>query len=106
MSTSHIELRVSDPGIGITPSFLPHVFDRFRQADASSTRLHSGMGIGLAIVRQLVELHGGTVGVSSPGKDKGATFLVRLPIRILHHPAESIVDALPSQPAAKKSVDL
>src|SRR5262249_8792875 len=68
-----------DTGSGIDPAFLPHVFDRFRQADGSSTREHRGLGLGLAIVRQLVELHGGTVHADSPGSGQGAAFSVRLP---------------------------
>ena len=74
-----VELRVSDTGAGIAAPFLPHVFDRFRQADSSSTRAHGGLGLGLAIVRHLVELHGGTVAAESPGPGRGATFRVRLP---------------------------
>ncbi|HEY7410017.1 MAG TPA: ATP-binding protein [Vicinamibacteria bacterium] len=74
------EIEVRDDGKGITPEFLPHVFDRFRQADASTTRRHGGLGLGLAIVRHLVELHGGTVSVASPGQDRGAAFTVRLPL--------------------------
>jgi PAS domain S-box-containing protein len=77
---SHIEIAVSDTGTGINPEFLPHVFERFRQADQSTTRHHGGLGLGLAIVRHLVELHGGTVHVESPGEGQGATFLVQLPI--------------------------
>ena len=73
-------LRVSDSGRGISPSFLPYVFDRFRQADSSSTRTHGGLGIGLTIVRHIVELHGGTVMAASPGEGQGATFTVMLPI--------------------------
>jgi signal transduction histidine kinase len=76
------ELIVSDTGIGIEPGFLPHVFDSFRQADASSTRAHGGLGLGLSIVKHLVELHGGTVQASSAGSNLGATFSVRLPVRI------------------------
>jgi signal transduction histidine kinase/ActR/RegA family two-component response regulator len=75
------ELIVSDNGIGIEPSFLPNVFETFRQADASSTRAHGGLGLGLSIVRHLVEAHGGTVTAESAGRDQGATFTVRLPVR-------------------------
>jgi signal transduction histidine kinase len=74
-----VEIRVHDTGSGIDPTFLPHVFDRFRQADGSSTRAHRGLGLGLAIVRQLVELHGGTVHAESPGAGQGAAFSVRIP---------------------------
>lgn len=73
-------LTVTDSGIGIDPAFLPHMFDRFTQADASSTRGFGGLGLGLAIVRHLVELHGGRVDAASEGKDRGATFSVRLPL--------------------------
>jgi signal transduction histidine kinase/ActR/RegA family two-component response regulator len=75
------EIVVSDTGIGIDPTFLPNVFESFRQADASTTRAHGGLGLGLSIVRQLVALHGGEVSAESDGKDKGATFTVRLPVR-------------------------
>jgi CheY-like chemotaxis protein/anti-sigma regulatory factor (Ser/Thr protein kinase) len=73
------ELAVSDTGQGISASFLPHVFERFRQADTTSTRAHGGLGLGLALVRTLVELHGGTVRAASPGEGKGAVFTVTLP---------------------------
>jgi PAS domain S-box-containing protein len=78
---SQVRIRVKDTGKGISPEFLPYVFDRFRQADSSSTRTHGGLGLGLAIVRHLVELHGGTVQAESAGEDQGATFIVRLPTR-------------------------
>ena len=74
-----VEIQVRDTGSGIDPAFLPLIFDRFRQADSSSTRAHRGLGLGLAIVRQLVELHGGSVHADSPGLGQGATFSVRMP---------------------------
>jgi signal transduction histidine kinase/CheY-like chemotaxis protein len=77
---SHVCITVSDSGQGITAEFLPHVFDRFRQADSTTTRAHGGLGLGLAIVRHLVELHGGRVHVESPGEGQGATFTVELPL--------------------------
>src|SRR5262249_3927569 len=75
-----IEISVTDTGMGIDPQFMPYVFDRFRQADSTSTRKYGGLGLGLAIVRHVVEMHGGTVDASSPGKGQGATFKVRFPI--------------------------
>src|SRR5690606_16506878 len=77
---SDIELAVEDNGEGIEPSFLPHVFDIFRQSDASVTRVHGGLGIGLSIAKNVVELHGGSISVRSPGRGAGATFTVRLPV--------------------------
>lgn len=74
------ELVVADNGAGISPDFLPHVFEHFRQADSTSTRKHGGLGIGLAIVRRLIELHGGTVEAASAGEGHGATFRIRLPL--------------------------
>jgi PAS domain S-box-containing protein len=79
---SHLELSVSDTGEGIAPEFLPHVFERFRQADASTTRKHGGLGLGLNIVKQLVELHGGAVRAKSPGVGKGSVFSIDLPLAI------------------------
>jgi signal transduction histidine kinase/CheY-like chemotaxis protein len=81
---SHVEITVSDNGQGISAEFLPHVFDRFRQADSTITRNVGGLGLGLSIVRQLVELHGGTVHVVSPGEGQGTTFTVSLPITAVH----------------------
>lgn len=83
-SESHVELCVTDTGQGITPEFLPFVFDRFRQADASTTRKLGGLGIGLAIAKQLVELHGGSISVKSPGQGLGCTFTVQLPLMAIH----------------------
>ena len=80
---SHVEVSVIDTGEGIRQEFLPHVFDRFQQADSSTTRHYGGLGLGLAIVRHLVELHGGMVRAKSSGEGEGATFIVSLPIIIL-----------------------
>jgi len=79
---SYAQVKVMDTGIGIARSFLPYVFDRFRQADSSSTRSYGGLGVGLALVRHLVEMHGGSVGVDSLGENQGATFTVKLPLLI------------------------
>jgi CheY-like chemotaxis protein len=81
---SHVEITVSDTGRGIDPEFLPLVFERFRQADPSFSREHGGLGLGLAIARQLVELHGGTISAASDGIGRGATFTVMLPLMIVH----------------------
>jgi signal transduction histidine kinase/DNA-binding response OmpR family regulator len=91
-----IELRVQDDGPGISPDFLPYVFDRFRQADSSSTRSHGGLGIGLTVVRHVVELHGGEVRAESPGEGRGAIFIVRLP----RDPAASAASAAAAAPQA------
>jgi PAS domain S-box-containing protein len=80
---SHVQVVVSDTGQGIPPDLLPFVFERFRQADSSSTRAHGGLGIGLALVRHLVELHGGSVSAESPGLGQGATFTVKLPVAMV-----------------------
>jgi signal transduction histidine kinase/ActR/RegA family two-component response regulator len=80
---SHVEVTVSDTGQGIDPAFLGQIFDRFRQADSSTRRAHGGLGLGLAIVRQLVELHGGTVRAESAGEGQGSTFTVALPLSLL-----------------------
>jgi signal transduction histidine kinase len=79
-TASGIRISVSDSGIGITPEFLPYIFDRFRQADGSTTRVHGGLGLGLSIVKHLVQLHQGTVEVESQGKNKGACFTITLPV--------------------------
>ena len=85
---------VADSGMGITPDFLPFVFDRFRQQDAASTRAHGGLGLGLSIVRHVTELHGGTVEAKSEGEGRGATFSVRVPLA----PADFLVSGRPVSP--------
>ena len=86
---SHVEVSVIDTGEGIAPEFLPYIFERFKQADPSTTRRYHGLGLGLAIVKQLVELHGGSVCAKSGGLGKGATFIVSLPLMVLHPPQDS-----------------
>jgi signal transduction histidine kinase len=79
-SEESAHISVTDNGIGISQEFLPYVFDRFRQADGSSTRRHGGLGLGLAIVRHIVEAHGGAVRVESRGRGQGTSFLIELPL--------------------------
>jgi PAS domain S-box-containing protein len=95
---SHVTVEVKDTGEGIEPSFLPFVFDRFRQADSSTTRRHGGLGLGLALVRHLAEAHGGTVSAESEGRDHGATLKVTLPARP--------PDLAPAQPLGDRPGDL
>jgi len=90
---------VSDNGRGIAPAFMPHIFDRFTQADSTVTRAHGGLGLGMAIVRHLVELHGGTVQAESEGENHGATFTVTLPIRAYEEPVE------PPPPAPRQATE-
>lgn len=97
-SSSSVTLRVSDTGAGINSQFLPFVFERFRQEDAATTRAHGGLGLGLSIVRHLVELHGGQVGAQSEGEGRGATFFVTLPV--------ANVSALAEEYAATSAVPL
>jgi signal transduction histidine kinase/ActR/RegA family two-component response regulator len=101
---SHIEITVSDTGEGISPDFLPFVFDRFRQADNSISRRHGGLGLGLAIVRQLVEMHGGTVNVHSGGLEQGTTFTVKLPRMIVHSSGALKEDPSRRHPTTEKGV--
>lgn len=106
---SHIEIAVADTGIGIKTEFLPHVFERFRQADASTSRKHGGLGLGLAIVRHLVELHGGTIVAASPGEGSGTTFTVNLPLSVVHREDPGAPRAHPrtqAEPGAFRSLDL
>ncbi|HEX8140462.1 MAG TPA: PAS domain S-box protein [Pyrinomonadaceae bacterium] len=100
-TASHLEVSVSDTGQGISPDFLPFVFDRFRQADGSTTRAYGGLGLGLSIVRHLVEMHGGSVRAESAGEGRGATFTVMLPVM-----AAQVIqtDAAPSPQALADSV--
>jgi signal transduction histidine kinase len=98
---SHVEIAVSDSGAGISPDFLPFVFERFRQADAGTRRRYGGLGLGLAIVRHLTELHGGTVTADSAGEDKGSTFRVLLPLK----PPSPVAAAPETEQAVGKSVD-
>jgi PAS domain S-box-containing protein len=103
---SHVEASVTDSGEGIRPEFLPHVFDRFRQADATTTRRHGGLGLGLAIVKQLVELHGGMVRAQSAGDGLGSTFTISLPVIVIQsevksdgdrrHPSADVDDDAPA----------
>ncbi|MDI1310887.1 PAS domain-containing protein [Prosthecobacter sp.] len=107
---SHLELSVCDSGEGISAEFLPHVFDRFRQADAAMNRKHGGLGLGLAIVKQLVELHGGTIRVHSAGAGKGATFTVDLPLQAVSMTSEGVERMHPqssnAHPHFRKNTDL
>ena len=98
-SNGHIELTVTDNGEGIDPATLPHIFEAFRQGDDSTTRVHGGLGLGLALVRQLTELHGGEVTAQSEGPGRGATFTVRLPR------ATSVAAATHVQPIAPALTD-
>jgi CheY-like chemotaxis protein len=98
---SHVEIAVSDTGVGIAPEFLPHVFERFRQADASITRERGGLGLGLAIARQLAEMHGGTIDAASGGLGQGATFTLRLPLMIVHPGSSDTGSVHPRTPTTR-----
>jgi signal transduction histidine kinase len=100
---SEAQITVRDDGEGIPPAFVPYVFDRFRQADNSTTRAYGGLGLGLAVVRHLVEAHGGSVAAESQGSGTGATFTVRLPLRAAT--ADVIVGSeIPAAPATLDGV--
>ena len=101
-----VELTILDTGMGIDPAFLPFVFDRFRQADATTTRLHGGLGLGLSIVKHLVELHGGTVRASSDGPRRGAQFSVRLPVQAPSAASRSAADPAVPVEAAEPAADV
>jgi signal transduction histidine kinase/CheY-like chemotaxis protein len=102
---SHVEIVVSDTGAGISPEFLPHIFERFRQGDSRLTREHGGLGLGLAISRHLVELHGGVIAAASDGDGKGTTFRVSLPAVIVHqHPFADTARVHPRGPSSTQPV--
>jgi PAS domain S-box-containing protein len=106
---SYMEIAVKDTGQGIDPDFVPYVFDRFRQADSSITRSYTGLGLGLAIVRHLVELHGGTVRAESQGEGQGATFTVKLPVIPMRNeviPAKSVGSAVEEEAPLDNSPSL
>jgi CheY-like chemotaxis protein len=98
---SHMVLVISDSGQGIAPEMLPHIFERFRQADSSSTRTHGGLGLGLALVKHLVELHGGVVVARSAGEGQGATFSVTLPIAATEVSSGPVARVSPSSSSPK-----
>jgi signal transduction histidine kinase/ActR/RegA family two-component response regulator len=100
---SHVTITVSDSGGGIAPELLPHIFDRFRQGDASTTKRHGGLGLGLSIVKQLVELHGGSVFAASKGEGQGAEFTVELPVQIVQ--AREILSGQQAFDAARRDAD-
>ncbi len=104
---SHVEVTVNDSGQGIPAEFLPHLFTRFSQADTSMARRHGGLGLGLALVKSLVELHGGTVSASSPGPNQGATFIVALPLAAVRgEEPESVLTPAPSPAGPMQTPDL
>ncbi len=100
----NLEVRVADDGIGIAPEFLPHVFDRFRQGDGTSTRNHPGLGLGLSIAKQLVETHNGSIRAESGGTGQGTAFIVTLPIdaRVADTPREASVERRGVEPTARR----
>ena len=103
---SSLAISITDTGQGIGPDMLPHVFERFRQADSSSTRAHGGLGLGLALVKHFVELHGGTVVAQSAGQGQGATFTVRLPVTLMEIPADGVSRVSASAVAADSQTGL
>jgi CheY-like chemotaxis protein len=104
---SNFKVEIADTGEGIAPEVMPHIFDRFRQADASSARRHGGLGLGLSIVRQLTELHGGSITARSDGPGTGATFCIMLPVyELAHRPAGVFGFALPPRETVSAMVDL
>lgn len=103
---SHVEIVVNDTGRGIDRDFLPLVFERFRQSESTASRTESGLGLGLAIARELVELHGGTISAASNGRDQGATFTVKLPLMIVQSaPSDDVVREQPHAERVSPSVE-
>jgi signal transduction histidine kinase len=100
----HAEIAVSDSGKGISPDFLPHVFERFKQEDSGPSRSHGGLGLGLAIARHIVELHGGTIHAESPGDGRGAVFTVKLPLIQIERMADEVTQRHPTTGGAPESV--
>jgi PAS domain S-box-containing protein len=101
---SHLEVSVADTGVGIAPEFLPHVFERFRQADAGIARERGGLGLGLSIARQLAEMHGGTIEAASGGVGQGATFTVKLPLMVVHQARDETERNYPHARAATQTI--
>jgi hypothetical protein len=102
MAGQWLEIEVRDSGVGIAPEFLPYVFDRFRQADSTTSRTHGGLGLGLSIAKQLVEAHAGHILATSEGKDLGSTFTVQLPLAArAEGDADDLVPAAPHAPAVE-----
>ncbi len=102
--SSHVELTMSDTGIGIPPDFLPYVFDRFSQKDTSTARRYGGLGLGLAIAKQLIELHGGRLQAKSAGEGRGASFIINLPLTILSADAEELHRLHPTRSSAPEAL--
>ena len=103
---SHVEVTISDDGIGIPPEFLPHLFERFSQADAGTDRRHGGLGLGLAICRHLVELQGGRISAHSGGVGQGSTFRVELPVRSVHAHVDDDIRHHPDTPTHSREVEV
>jgi len=101
---SHLEVSIVDTGIGISPEVLPHIFERFRQGDSRPPRSYLGLGLGLTIVRYLVELHGGNVTAVSQGEGKGSVFTVRLPVAPIKHSAQDRVHVASSESLLHQSM--
>jgi CheY-like chemotaxis protein len=103
---SHVEVTVADTGIGISADFLPHVFERFRQAEAGISRDRGGPGLGLSICKELVQLHGGSIEAASAGENRGATFRIRLPVMVVASGASEERREHPQQPSAPPPIEV